>query len=141
MSRIVGIDLGTTNSVVAVMEGDHAVVIPAREGSHTVPSIVAFSRRGERLVGSLAKRQAATNPEGTFYAIKRLIGRKRADQEVDQAARLAPYHIVSAPNGDAAVQFGDRVLSPQEVSAAVLQHLRETAEEYLGEKIEDAVIT
>ncbi|MEN6632515.1 MAG: molecular chaperone DnaK [Candidatus Polarisedimenticolia bacterium] len=141
MSRIVGIDLGTTNSVVAVMEGDHAVVIPAREGSHTVPSIVAFSRRGERLVGSLAKRQAATNPEGTFYAIKRLIGRKRADQEVDQAARLAPYHIVSAPNGDAAVQCGDRVLSPQEVSAAVLQHLRETAEEYLGEKIEDAVIT
>ncbi len=141
MSRIVGIDLGTTNSVVAVMDGDHPIVIPAREGSFTVPSIVAFSRRGERLVGGLAKRQAATNPEGTFYAIKRLIGRKRGDLEVEQAARHAPYRIVAAPNGDAHVQFADRVMSPQELSAAVLAHLRETAQEYLGEKVQDAVIT
>ncbi len=141
MSRIVGIDLGTTNSVVAVMDGDHPVVIPAREGNHTVPSIVAFSRRGERLVGSLAKRQSATNPEGTFYAIKRLIGRKRTDAEVETATRHVPYRIVAAPNGDANVQFADRVLSPQELSAAVLSHLKEIAEEYLGEKVQDAVIT
>ncbi len=141
MGRIIGIDLGTTNSVVAVMEGDQPVVIPTREGSHTVPSMVAFSRRGERLVGALAKRQAATNPEGTFYAIKRLIGRKRSDPEVEQAARHVPYRIVAADNGDAHVETGGKVLSPQEVSAAILAHLRDLAEEYVGEKIEDAVIT
>ena len=141
MGRIIGIDLGTTNSVVAVMEGEQPVVIPTKEGSHTVPSMVAFSRRGERLVGSLAKRQAATNPEGTFYAIKRLIGRKRADAEVEQAARHVPYRIVAADNGDAHVETGGKVLSPQEVSAAILAHLRDLAEDYLGEKVEDAVIT
>lgn len=141
MSRIVGIDLGTTNSVVAVMEGESPVVIPAREGSHTVPSIVAFSRRGERLVGSLAKRQSATNPEGTFFAIKRLIGRKRNDPDVEASAQHLPYRIVAAPNGDAQVQTGDRVFSPQEISAAVLIHLREIAEEYMGGKVVDAVIT
>ncbi|RMG45265.1 MAG: molecular chaperone DnaK [Acidobacteria bacterium] len=141
MSRIVGIDLGTTNSVVAVMEGDKPVVIPTKEGSHTVPSIVAFSRRGERLVGPLAKRQAATNPEGTFYGIKRLIGRKRDDKHVEGVARHVPYAIVAAPNGDAHVRVGDRVISPQEISAAVLAHLKENAEQYLGEKVQDAVIT
>jgi len=109
MGRIVGIDLGTTNSVVAIMDTGGPVVIPSREGSHTVPSIVAFSRRGERLVGSLAKRQAATNPEGTFYAIKRLIGRKRADPQVEEAARHMPYRIVAAANGDAHVQLGDQL--------------------------------
>lgn len=141
MSRIVGIDLGTTNSVVAVMEQGGPVVIPSREGSHTVPSIVAFSRRGERLVGALAKRQSATNPEGTFYAIKRLIGRKRSDHEAEQSARHVPYRIVAASNNDAHVQFNDRIISPQEISAAVLAHLKETAEEYLGEAVQDAVIT
>jgi molecular chaperone DnaK len=141
MSRIVGIDLGTTNSVIAVMEDGGPVVIPAREGSHTVPSIVAFSRRGERLVGSLAKRQAATNPEGTFFAIKRLIGRKRNDPHVEEASRHVPYRIAAAGNGDAHVQVGDRVFSPQEVAAAVLSHLKEIGEEYTGSKITDAVIT
>ncbi len=141
MSRIVGIDLGTTNSVVSIMEGDSAAVIPAREGSHTVPSMVAFSRRGERLVGPLAKRQAATNPDGTVYAIKRLIGRKRDDPNVETAARHCSYKIVAAGNGDAHVQVGDRVMSPQEISAAVLSYLKETAEEYVGEPIQDAVIT
>lgn len=141
MSRIVGIDLGTTNSVVSIMEGDEPIVIPAREGNHTVPSMVAFTRRKERLVGALAKRQAATNPEGTFYAIKRLIGRKRDDPNVDMAARHSPYKIVSAPNGDAQVQFGDRVLSPQEISAAILDALKQTAEAYVGEPVTDAVIT
>jgi molecular chaperone DnaK len=141
MGRIVGIDLGTTNSVVAIMEQGGPVVIPSREGSHTVPSIVAFSRRGERLVGALAKRQSATNPEGTFYSIKRLIGRKRSDPEAETSARHVPYRIVAAPNGDAHVQFGERIISPQEVSAAVLAHLKETAEEYLKEKVEDVVIT
>ncbi len=141
MGRIVGIDLGTTNSVVAIMEQAGPVVIPSREGSHTVPSIVAFSRRGERLVGALAKRQSATNPEGTFYSIKRLLGRKRSDQEVEVSARNVPYRIVSAPNGDAHVQMLDRIISPQEISAAVLTHLKETAEEYLGEPVQDAVIT
>ncbi|MFN7965230.1 MAG: molecular chaperone DnaK [Acidobacteriota bacterium] len=141
MGRIVGIDLGTTNSVVAIMEQGGPVVIPSREGSHTVPSIVAFSRRGERLVGALAKRQSATNPEGTFYSIKRLLGRKRSDQEVEVSARNVPYRIVGAPNGDAHVQMLDRIISPQEISAAVLTHLKETAEEYLGEPVQDAVIT
>jgi molecular chaperone DnaK len=141
MSKIIGIDLGTTNSVAAVMDGDAPVVIPAREGSHTVPSMVAFSRRGERLVGQLAKRQAATNPEGTLYAIKRLIGRKREDAEVESAAKVVPYRIVAASNGDAHVQVGDRITSPQEVSAAILSLLKEIAEEYVGEGVEDAVIT
>ncbi|MDQ7006851.1 MAG: molecular chaperone DnaK [Acidobacteriota bacterium] len=141
MTRIVGIDLGTTNSVVAVMEDDQPVVIPAREGSHTMPSMVAFTRREERLVGALAKRQAATNPEGTFYAIKRLIGRKRNDPNVDAASRHSPYKIVAAPNGDAQVQIGERVLSPQEISGAILGALKEIAEEYLEEKVTDAVIT
>ncbi len=141
MSRIVGIDLGTTNSVVAVMEDGGPVVIPAREGNHTVPSIVAFSRRGERLVGSLAKRQAATNPEGTFYAIKRLIGRKRNDPSVDEASRHVPYRIVAAQNGDAQVEITDKRFSPQELSAAILSHLKEIAEEYAGSRVTDAVIT
>jgi molecular chaperone DnaK len=141
MSRIVGIDLGTTNSVVSVMEGDKPVVIPAREGSYTVPSMVAFSRRGERLIGPLAKRQAATNPEGTFYAIKRLIGRKREDPNVEAAARHSPYKIVAAANGDAQVQYGERVLSAQEVSGAVLSYLRDIASEYVGDQVTDAVIT
>ena len=141
MSKIVGIDLGTTNSVVSVMEGEQPVVIPAREGNHTVPSMVAFSRRGERLVGNLAKRQAATNPEGTLYAIKRLIGRKREDPEVKSTAESVPYHIVSAANGDAHLQVEDRIISPQEIAAATLSHLKEIAEEYLGESVEDAVIT
>jgi molecular chaperone DnaK len=137
----VGIDLGTTNSVISVMEQDGPVVIASREGSHTVPSIVAFSRRGERLVGSLAKRQAATNPEGTFYAIKRLLGRKKSDAETMAAVKHVPYRIVASTNGDANVQFEDRVYSPPELSAAILSHLKEIGEEYLGEPVEDAVIT
>ncbi len=141
MSRIIGIDLGTTNSVVSVMEGDSPVVIPAKEGSHTVPSMVGFSRRGERLVGPLAKRQAATNPEGTLYAIKRLIGRKRDDPNVDEAARTCAYKIVAAGNGDAQCQVGDLVISPEELSSAILGYLKEIAEEFLGESVSDAVIT
>ncbi|HVO30228.1 MAG TPA: molecular chaperone DnaK [bacterium] len=141
MAKIIGIDLGTTNSCVAVMEGGEPVVIPNAEGSRTTPSIVAFPENGERLVGQIAKRQAVTNPERTIFAVKRLIGRRFQDPEVKKAISVAPYKIVQAENGDAWVEIGDKPYSPAEVSAMVLIKMKQTAEDYLGEQVTEAVIT
>ncbi len=141
MGRVIGIDLGTTNSVMAVMEGGEPVVIPNAEGSRITPSVVAISRSGERLVGQVAKRQAITNPENTIFSIKRLMGRKFDDPEVQRTMKLVPYKIVRAPNGDAHVEMGGRVYSPPEISAMILQKLKADAEAYLGEKVTEAVIT
>src|SRR5881227_349719 len=137
--KIIGIDLGTTNSVVAVMEGGDPVVIPNAEGGRLTPSVVGFTKDGERLVGQVAKRQAVTNPENTVFSIKRFMGRK-FDEVTSEASRV-PYKIVRADNGDAWVQARDRKSSPPEVSAMILQKLKQAAEDYLGEKISDAVIT
>lgn len=140
--RILGIDLGTTNSVMAVMEGGEPVVIPNAEGDRLTPSVVAINpKTGERLVGKLAKRQAITNPENTIFSIKRLMGRKFSDPEVQKARRVLPYKIIEKPNGDAWVVMGDREYSPPEISAMILQKLKQDAEAYLGEKITKAVIT
>jgi molecular chaperone DnaK len=141
MAKVIGIDLGTTNSVVAVMEAGEPVVIPNAEGNRTTPSVVALQRSGERVVGQVAKRQAITNPENTISSIKRLMGRKFDDPEVQKIITLVPYKIVKASNGDAAVQLGGRTYSPQEVSAMILQKLKQDAEAYLGEKVTEAVIT
>ncbi len=144
MSRVIGIDLGTTNSCVSVMEGSDVVVIANREGSRTTPSIVAFSASGERLVGQMAKRQAAKNPEMTIYAVKRLIGRTMDDPEVQHIKDLVPYKIVPMGSGERktpGIQIGDKVYSPQEISAMILTQMREIAEEFLGEKVDQAVIT
>ncbi|MBQ4336315.1 MAG: Hsp70 family protein, partial [Lentisphaeria bacterium] len=139
MGKIIGIDLGTTNSCMAVMEHGEAKVIPNAEGNRTTPSIVAFTKSGERLVGQTAKRQAVTNPTNTIYSIKRLMGRKYS--EVARERELSPYQIVEAPNGDAYVQVGDRSYSPPEISAMILQKLKADAEAYLGEPVTQAVIT
>lgn len=141
MAKIIGIDLGTTNSVVAVMEGGDATVIPSAEGSHLIPSIVAISKSGERLVGDVAKRQAVTNPENTIYSIKRLMGRKFDDPETEKTKKLVPYKIVRAANGDAWVEMGGKQYSPPEISAMILQKIKADAEAYLGEKVTEAVIT
>ena len=141
MGKIIGIDLGTTNSVVAVMEGKEAKVLTNAEGSRTTPSIVAFTESGERLLGQVAKRQAITNPENTVYAVKRLIGRKYDSAEVKQDITICPYKIVKAKNGDAHIEIRGKEYSPAEISAMVLQKMKQTAEDYLGEKITDAVIT
>lgn len=141
MSKTIGIDLGTTNSVVAVMEGGEPVVIPSAEGSRLVPSVVAISKSGERLVGEVAKRQSITNPENTIFSIKRLMGRKFEDPEVEKARHTLPYKIVRASNGDAWVELAGRQYSPPEISAMILQKLRTDAEAYLGEKVTEAVIT
>ncbi len=141
MAKVIGIDLGTTNSVVAVMEGGEPVVIPNAEGARTTPSIVAMSRSGERLVGQVAKRQAVTNPENTIFSIKRLMGRKFDDPEVQRTIKSVPYKIVRASNGDAHVEMSGRAYSPPEVSAMILQKLKADAEAYLGEKVTEAVIT
>jgi len=141
MGKIIGIDLGTTNSCVAVMEGGDPVVIPNQEGSRTTPSIVAFTENGERLVGQAAKRQAITNSENTVYAVKRLIGRKFNSKEVQYDIKLLPYKITEAPNGDAQVTIRGRNYSPAEISAMILMKMKQTAEDYLGEKVSDAVIT
>jgi molecular chaperone DnaK len=141
MSKIIGIDLGTTNSCVAIMEGGQPKVIVNAEGALTTPSVVAFSDGGERLIGMPAKRQAVTNPEHTFYAIKRLIGRKFDDPIVQKDVALVPYKIVKAANGDAWVQGRDKAYAPSEISAFTLQKMKETAEAYLGEKVTKAVIT
>jgi molecular chaperone DnaK len=141
MGRVIGIDLGTTNSVMAVMEGGEPVVIPNAEGSRITPSVVAISRSGERLVGQVAKRQAITNPENTIFSIKRLMGRKFDDPEVQRTMKMVPYKIVRAPNGDAHVEMGGRTYSPPEISAMILQKLKADAEAYLGEKVTEAVIT
>ena len=141
MSKPIGIDLGTTNSCVAIMEGGEPKVIPNVEGARTTPSVVAFTESGERLVGQIAKRQAITNPLNTVFSIKRLIGRKFEDPEVQRDLKILPYKIVRAPNGDAHVEIRGRTYSPAEISAMVLTKMKQTAEEYLGEKITEAVIT
>jgi molecular chaperone DnaK len=141
MGRIIGIDLGTTNSCVAVMEGGDPIVIPNSEGSRTTPSMVGFTESGERLVGQVAKRQAITNPENTVFAIKRLIGRKYDSEEVRRSALNCPYKIVPAENGDAWVQVRGRRYSPSEIAAMVLAKMKQTAEDYLGEAVTEAVIT
>ncbi len=141
MGKVLGIDLGTTNSCMAVMEGGEPVVIPNAEGARTTPSIVAITKTGERLVGQVAKRQAVTNPENTIFSIKRFMGRKLSDPEVQRDLKLVPYGVSAASNGDAQVQMGDRQHSPPEVSAMILQKLKADAEAYLGEKITEAVIT
>ncbi|TYR31502.1 molecular chaperone DnaK [Mesorhizobium microcysteis] len=141
MAKVIGIDLGTTNSCVAVMDGKDAKVIENAEGARTTPSIVAFSGDGERLVGQPAKRQAVTNPENTLFAIKRLIGRRYDDPVTEKDKKLVPYKIVKGDNGDAWVDAGGKKQSPSQVSAMILQKMKETAEAYLGEKVEKAVIT
>jgi len=142
MARIIGIDLGTTNSVMAVMEGGEPVVIPTAEGGRLCPSVVAVNpKTGERMVGQVAKRQAVTNPENTIFSIKRLMGRKFSDPEVQKARELLPYKIVEKQNGDAWVTMGDKEYSPPEISAMILQKLRRDAEAYLGEPVVEAVIT
>ena len=139
MSKIIGIDLGTTNSCMAVMDNGEYKIIPNAEGNRTTPSIVAFTKSGERLVGQTAKRQAVTNPKNTIFSIKRLMGRKFS--EVGRERELVPYEIAEAPNGDAHVKVGDKLYSPPEISAMILQKLKADAEAYLGEKITQAVIT
>ena len=139
MPKVIGIDLGTTNSCVAVMEAGEAKVIPNPEGMRTTPSVVAFTKTDERLVGQVAKRQAITNPENTVFSIKRFMGRKH--NEVQEEEKIVPYQIVAAPNGDVRVKIGEKEYSPPEISAMVLQSMKNTAEQYLGEKVTQAVIT
>jgi molecular chaperone DnaK len=141
MSKVIGIDLGTTNSCVCVMESGEPVVIANSEGVRTTPSMVAFTEQSERLVGQIAKRQAITNPENTVYAIKRLVGRVFESPEVKKAMQTVPYTIISSRNGDAWVRVANKEYSPPEISAMILQKMKQTAEDYLGEKVTDAVIT
>ena len=139
MSKVIGMDLGTTNSCMAVMEGGEPVVIPNAEGARTTPSVVAFTKNGERLVGQAAKRQAVTNPENTIFSIKRFMGRKY--DEVAHEISLVPYEVVKAKNGDVHVKIGDKTYSPPEISSMILQKMRADAEAYLGEKVTQAVVT
>ena len=141
MGKMIGIDLGTTNSCVAVMEGGVPQVIPNQEGARTTPSIVGFTAKGERLVGQIAKRQALTNPKNTVYAVKRLIGRKFEEPQTQEAHKFLPFLLVPAPNGDVHIQIEDKVYSPPEISSFVLQKLKAAAEDYLGEAVEEAIIT
>src|SRR5262245_59362738 len=139
MGKIIGIDLGTTNSVVAVMEGREPKVIPNEEGSRLTPSVVAWDDKGEVLVGQIARRQAITNPENTVYSIKRFMGMKK--RERDEETRRVPYKVVEAQNGDAVVEVKGKRYSPPEISALILQKLKRAAEAYLGETVTEAVIT
>src|SRR6184192_44841 len=139
MSKIIGIDLGTTNSVVAVMQGGEPVVIPNQEGARTTPSVVAITKTGERLVGQVAKRQAVTNPENTVYSIKRFMGRRF--DEVGEETRRVPYKVVAGPHQDARVEISGKAYSPPEISAMILGKLKTAAEDFLGEKVTKAVIT
>jgi len=139
MSKVIGIDLGTTNSVVAVLEGGEPVVIPNSEGGRTTPSVVAFTKDGERLVGQVAKRQAVTNPENTIFSIKRFMGRRY--DEVTDEAKMVPYKVVKASNGDVRIEVMGKLYSPPEISAMILQKLKQSAEDYLGQKVTKAVIT
>lgn len=141
MGKAIGIDLGTTNSVVAVVQAGEPVVIPNQEGMRTTPSVVAFTEKGERLVGQIAKRQSITNPENTIFSIKRLMGRKYNSPQVDHAKKRLPYKIVDAPNGDTHVEIRGKRYSPPEISAMILQKLKQAAEDYLGEPVTEAVIT
>ncbi len=141
MAKVIGIDLGTTNSCVAIMEGSEPQVLANAEGTRTTPSVAAFSDSGERLVGQIAKRQAITNPENTIFAVKRLIGRRYEDAMVQKAMKVLPYKIVKSDNGDAWVEMQGKQYSPAEVSAFILQKMKQTAEDYLGEKVTEAVVT
>jgi len=141
MGKVIGIDLGTTNSCVAIMEAGEPTVIPSQEGGRIVPSVVAVSKTGERMVGQVAKRQAVTNPENTIFSIKRFIGRKFNEATVKADQKLVPFKLSEAPNGDVQVKMGDREYSPSEVSAMILQKMKADAEAYLGEKVTEAVIT
>ena len=139
MGKVIGIDLGTTNSVVAIMEGGDPVVITNTEGGRLTPSVVAFTKDGERLAGQVARRQAITNPENTIFSIKRFMGRRY--DEVSHEIKLVPYKVVRAANGDVRVEVRSKDYSPSEVSAMILQKLKESAEAYLGEKVTQAVAT
>src|SRR5436190_6120452 len=139
MAKTIGIDLGTTNSAMAVLEGGEPTVIENAEGGRTTPSVVAFTQGGERLVGTVAKRQAVTNPQNTVFSIKRFMGRKEA--EVKDEEQIVPYKVVSGPNGDARVEVQGKQFSPPEISAMILQKLKADAEAYLGETVDSAVIT
>src|SRR5579863_8125418 len=141
MAKVIGIDLGTTNSCVAIMEGGKPRVIENSEGDRTTPSIVAFTKDGEVLVGQPAKRQAVTNPQNTLFAIKRLIGRKFEDEVVQRDIKMVPYKIVKADNGDAWVEVQGTKIAPPQISAEVLMKMKKTAEDYLGEEVKEAVIT
>ena len=141
MGKVIGIDLGTTNSCVAIMSGGDPIVIANAEGARTTPSVVAITDKGERLVGQIAKRQAITNPENTIFSVKRLMGRKFRSQQVTDAAKRLPYKLSEGDNGDAHVELRDKRYSPPEISAMILQKMRQTAEDYLGEKVTEAVIT
>ncbi len=141
MGKIIGIDLGTTNSCVAVIDGGTAKIIENSEGDRTTPSIVAFNEEDDVLVGQAAKRQAVTNPENTFYAVKRLIGRRFDEDAVQKDIKLVPYKIIKADNGDAWLEAHGKKMAPPEISARVLMKMKKTAEEYLGEEISEAVIT
>src|SRR5712691_2546531 len=141
MAKVIGIDLGTTNSCVAIMEGGDPVVIANSEGSRTTPSVVAFTDSGERLVGQIAKRQAITNPTNTVFAIKRLMGRRYDDPEVQKAIKVLPYKVIKNDDGAAWVEIRGKKYSPAEISAFILQKMKQTAEDYLGEKVTEAVIT
>ncbi|HZB76580.1 MAG TPA: Hsp70 family protein, partial [Solirubrobacteraceae bacterium] len=139
MAKTIGIDLGTTNSCMAVLEGGEPTVIENAEGGRTTPSVVAFTKGGERLVGTVAKRQAVTNPENTVFSIKRFMGRKEAEVREEEA--IVPYKVVAGPGGDARVEAGGLQQSPPEISAMILQKLKADAEAYLGETVDSAVIT
>src|SRR5579871_5076130 len=141
MAHVLGIDLGTTNSVTAVIEAGEPTVLENSEGARLTPSVVAFTRTGERLVGAVAKRQAVTNPDNTIYSIKRLMGRKFDDPEVQRTMKMVPYKITRASNGDARVLAAGREYSPPEISAMILHKLKADAEARLGERITQAVIT
>ena len=139
MGKIIGIDLGTTNSCVAVMEAGQPTVIANQEGARTTPSVVAFTKSGERLVGQVAKRQAITNPENTVFSIKRFMGRRY--DEVNEEMKMVPYKVTRGDTSDARVDIGGKKYSPPEISAMILQKMKQTAEDYLGHKVEKAVIT
>jgi len=139
MAKVIGIDLGTTNSCVAILESGNPEVISNTEGSRTTPSVVAFTKEGERLVGQVAKRQAITNPDNTIFSIKRFIGRKYG--EVSEEIKKVPYKVEQGSNGDAMVRSQDKEYMPQQISAMILQKMKETAESYLGEKVTQAVVT
>src|SRR3970040_1862952 len=141
MAKIIGIDLGTTNSVVAVMEGGEPTVIPSAEGERLIPSVLAVNKNHERLIGRVARNQAVTNPENTIFSIKRFMGRKFSDPEVQRAVSRVPYQVSEAPNGDVRVMLDGKEYSPPEVSAMILSKLKADAEAYLGEAVSQAVIT
>ena len=141
MGKVIGVDLGTTNSCVSIMEGGDPKVIENAEGTRTTPSMVAFNDEGERLIGQVAKRQAVTNPQRTIYSIKRLMGQDIKSAEVKHTKKMVSYEIVKGNQDSAYVKVNDKNYSPQEISASVLQKMKQTAEEYLGEKVSEAVIT